>query len=72
MLAKRHEIKLERDNYNIALIMAAIYNTVRNPKKQKKPFEPKDFLPQPKQDLIKQVEILTEMLGGKDSRKAVD
>jgi hypothetical protein len=71
-LMNRYEIKIDRNNYNTALIISAIYNTVRDPKKKSKPFEPKDFLPKPKQDLLKQAEMLTKLYGGKDSRKAVD
>jgi len=65
----------EYDRYNVAVIIAAIYNTIRNPKKQKEPFKPEDFLPKKKKtqkDLIKQAEMLTELYGGTDSRKAVD
>ena len=65
----------EYDRYNVAVILAAIYNTIRNPKKQKEPFKPEDFLPKKKtkqKDLLKQAESLNEIFGGTDSRKAVD
>jgi len=71
-LMDRLGLKIERENYNTALIISAIYNTVRDPKKKNKPFEPKDFLPKPKQNLLGQAEMLTELYGGTDSRKAVD
>ena len=74
-LVKRFEAKVERDSYNVAIIISAIYNTVRNEKKRKKPYTPEDFLPKKKKtqkDLLNQAESLNEMFGGVDSRKAVD
>ena len=72
MLAKRHGLELEREQYNVAIILSAIYNTVRDPKRKSKPFVPEDFLPKkPKtaNDLINQAKVITGMFG---SRKAVD
>jgi len=72
MLTKRHGLQVEREQYNVAVIISAIYNTVRDPKKKSKPFMPEDFLPKkPKttDDLINEVKAITGMFGG---RKAVD
>ena len=66
---RKHEL------YNVAAIIAAIYNTVRDAKKHKEPYKPEDFLPKRKQtqkDLMDQVAALNVMFGGTDSRKAVD
>ena len=74
-LVKRFEAKVERDSYNVAIIISAIYNTVRNEKKRKKPYTPEDFLPKKQKtqkDLLNQAESLNDMFGGTDSRKAVD
>lgn len=38
----------EREDWRIARIVAAIYDTNRNPKKRRKPYTAKDFMPKPK------------------------
>jgi len=65
----------EYERYNVATILAAIYNTIRTTKKKKEPYQPEDFLPKKvktQKDLLEQAESLNEMFGGTDSRKAVD
>ena len=74
-LVKRFEAKIERDSYNVAIIISAIYNTVRNEKKRSNPYTPEDFLPKKKktqQELLNQAKSLNEMFSGMDSRKAVE
>ena len=36
----------ESDNWRAALIAAMVANTVRDPKKKRKPYQPEDFMPQ--------------------------
>jgi hypothetical protein len=74
-LMKRFGEKVKRDSYNTAVIISAIYNTVRDSKKQKKPYTPEDFLPKKKRtakELLNQATAINELFGGGDSRKAVE
>lgn len=40
----------EVDDWRAGLVAATVANTNRDPKKQRKPFLPKDFMPQRRQD----------------------
>lgn len=66
----------ERADWRAALIACLIANTHRNPKKRRRPYEPKDFMPrfdaptepQNWQTQLQIAEIFTAALGGRDLR----
>ena len=64
-LLKRHGIAEERQEYRAAFIVAAIYNTVRDSKKQQQPYKAEDFMPKKRtkkkeaQSPDQQVDMLT-------------
>ena len=57
--------------YRAAMIVAAIYNVNRDPKKRKEPFTPDDILGKPKgNDMLETAKTLTEFYGGEVSSGA--
>ena len=57
--------------YRAAMIIAAIYNVNRDPKKRKEPFTPDDILGKPKgNDMLETAMTLTEFYGGEVSSGA--
>lgn len=44
-LSKRADVELVRWDYHFGVVAATVANGYRNPKKRKKAFEPKDFVP---------------------------
>jgi hypothetical protein len=64
-LLERHVAERERQEYRAAFIVSAIYNTVRDSKKQTQPYKPEDFMPKKRtkkkeaQSPDQQVDMLT-------------
>ena len=80
MLQRNRDV-LERDRteaeYRSAMICATLGNLYRDEKKRKKPYQPKDFMPQREkknedkqswEDQLKIIEMLNAAMGGKDAR----
>ena len=70
MLAEEAGEIEQRLNYRAAMVVAAIYNVNRDPKKRKKPYTPEEILGIKKQrtgDMKAQAEAITGYLGGKVS-----
>ncbi len=44
-LSKRHDEEVQRFDFHFGVVASTIANTSRDPKKRRKPFEPKDFMP---------------------------
>ena len=54
-------------NYRAAMVVAAIYNVNRDPKKRKKPYTPEEILGEKKQtsgDMLEMAKSLTVIHGG--------
>jgi flagellar basal body rod protein FlgC len=67
----------ERDDLRSGIVASTIANANRNPKKRRRPFRPKEFMPvtqktqrreQTWQDQLRIVEMWNAALGGKDLR----
>lgn len=80
MLQRNRDV-LERDRteaeYRSGMICATLANLYRDEKKRKKPYQPKDFMPQREKkkedkqswkDQLKIIEMLNAAMGGKDAR----
>jgi hypothetical protein len=68
VLMKRFKDDERRKNYRAAMIVAAIFNVNRNPKKQKNPYTPEEILGEKKEkkdnDMLQTAKSLTKLFGG--------
>lgn len=76
LLLKQRRDNIYQEDYRSALITAMVANTARDPKKQKRPFKPEDFLGQRPRTRVQsweeQLDIVTMLntaMGGEDRRK---
>lgn len=70
VLSKRLTDSEYRMNYRAAMVVAAIYNVNRDPKKRKKPYTPEEILGKGKQetsDMLSMAKRLTEAHDGEIS-----
>ena len=64
-LTKKMVENERRENYRAAMIVAAIYNVNRDPKKRNKPFTPEEILGEKKKTNMRETaKMLTELHGG--------
>lgn len=76
-LLDRAKLQYERSLYGPALVCSTIANVNRDPKKQRKPFQPADFMPfiknekklQSVEQQLQTVAALNAALGGIDDRR---
>jgi hypothetical protein len=68
VLMKRFSDDERRKNYRAAMVMAAIFNVNRDPKKRKKPYTPEEILGEKKEkkdnDMLQTAKSLTKLFGG--------
>ena len=71
-LIKQNNLSERARNWRAALICSVLANIYRNPKKKVNPFEPEDFMPNPKkvsrkmseQEMLTQLELMNASFGG--------
>ena len=57
------------------MVTSMVANTARDPKRQREPFQPEQFMPHyereptPWEDMLEQVKVINAAMGGKDLRQ---
>ncbi len=79
LLNDRAQTKLELQDFLVARIESLLANIHRDTKQRKEPFTPKDFMvtrqerveetPNDTEQMLKQIEFLTELFGGSNERE---